>query len=112
MSLHSLMIHSVNIKTETQTKSVDGYGSAPVLSTVTSNVPARFSQLRPQVAAVYYGKYDVESMATVYFDSDQGLSDVTSWINYNGIDYEVIAIRNAGGMLGRLFEVDVLMKAS
>lgn len=111
MSLATLMIHTVDLKTETQTKDANGYPGAPVLSLVTPSMPCRFTIMKPQEAAVYYGKYDTDVYARVYFNSDPALVLIGSWITFNTIDYEVIAIANAGGMIGRLWQVDVIRKA-
>jgi hypothetical protein len=111
MSLHSLMNCTVNIKRQAQTKSATGYNSLPTLTLVTSNVPARYTVMKPQQVMVVYGKYDVSALyARIYFDSNPLVSPVLNWITYNSIDYQVLSVENAGGQLNRLWQVDCIKK--
>lgn len=103
MSLHSLLIHTCDIETETQTKTPTG-GVTKAWATKASGVPCRVDKM-PEKAAEQYGKFDVTKLVRVYLDTDQALT-IKDRISYAGGYFYVISVVNAGGHLNRLWQID------
>jgi hypothetical protein len=110
MSIHTMMNTTCDIKVESQTKDHYGANSAPVLTVTQASVPCRACDLTPQQVAIYYGKYDSKDMKRFYIDQSWNLIAVKSWINFGGIDYNVMSVENAGGTLNKLWQVDAVQK--
>jgi hypothetical protein len=109
MSIMSMMNSLVSVMSESQTKDVNGYISAPILTTA-SNIPARFTILKPQQAMIYYGRYDSKTFARVDIAMNEGVIAIGNWIVYSGVNYVVISVINSGGQLNRLWACDVMLK--
>lgn len=109
MSLTTLMIHLVDIDTETVGKSDFG-GTLLTWSRKASSVPARVTDPTPDDASVLYGKFDAQRHKVVYFISNQNLT-VKDRIVIQNQPFQVHSVRDMGGNLNRLWRVDCAQKS-
>jgi hypothetical protein len=104
MSIKTLLNTTVNVQTQTATKSVLG-GAGASWSAKASNAPARVMQLDADVVEAY-GRLGYKVSHRVYFDTDYSIS-AKDRIIHDGTAYEVHSVNNAGGHMDRLWHVDV-----
>jgi hypothetical protein len=89
MSLNSLLIHTADVETLTETKSSAGFLIRAWGSKATG-VRCRFDQLTPE-AVLEFGRLSQRVTHRVYFDSDQSLT-IADRLVWGGGYYEVRAV--------------------
>ena len=105
MSLVSLMIHTCNIETQSGGKSATGGFAAAAYVTRATGVACRFAKLKPDDAAIYYGKEDVDIYYRVYLNTEQTLT-LKDQLLFQGNRFLVRSVNNVDA-LARIWEVDV-----
>ena len=101
MSLGTMMIHTVEIQTLTETKSATG-GTSQAWSTIYSAVPACVEKANDN-AVIAYGRLGIKVTNTVYLPTDYQLG-LNSRIVINGEGFEVRKVNNVANR-GKVWEI-------
>lgn len=105
MSIASTMNTTLNIETETQTKSAAGLLSRS-WTTRTADVPARVQDMDAKTV-IEYARLGYDCNATAFFASDPELkgNEATSRLVVDGAAFYVVLVQNQGGRINKLWKV-------